>query len=111
MTARLTDTMVVAVVERLTRHRLESFIAAGCILPAERDGERVFAEADVARLELLCELCEDFGLDEDGLALVMSLLDQLHGLRHEMRRLVRAIDAEPEEVRRRIGAAYLRERD
>ena len=107
MTVRLTETRVVARVERLTHQRLRAFIETGCVAPAEAGGERVFEEVDVARLELLCELAEDFELDEDALALVMSLIDQVHGLRHELRSLARAVEREPPEVRARIRAAFL----
>ena len=110
MTAWVTETRVVAIVERLTAPRLSAFVESGVVVPAEREGERVFDEADLARLELLCELAEDFELDEDALAMVMSLIDQLHGLRHEMRALARAVEAEPPAVRERIRAAYLRGR-
>ncbi len=111
MTARFTETQVIAVVGRLTEARLRAFVEAGCVVPAEREGARLFAEADLARLELLCELVEDFGLEAEALAMVMSLIDQVHGLRHEMRCLARAVEAEPEDVRARIRAAYLRERE
>ena len=111
MTAAFSETRVVEVVGRLTARRLRAFIEAGCVVPAEIGGERVFREADLARLELLCELAEDFGLDEDGLALVMSLIDQLHGLRHEMRALMRAVEEEPPEVRERIRAGHARLRE
>ncbi|HUF86128.1 MAG TPA: chaperone modulator CbpM [Thermohalobaculum sp.] len=110
MTVRLTESHVVAVVRRLTVARLHTFVEAGCIAPAEVAGERVFGEAELARLELLCELADDFGLDTEALALVMSLIDQLHGIRHEMRSLAHAIGEQPDEVRARIRAAYLRGR-
>jgi len=111
MTAGYSEASVVRAIERLTARRLRAFIEAGCIVPAEIEGERVFGQADLARLELLCELSEDFGLDEDGLALVMSLIDQLHGLRHEMRALLRAVEEEPPEVRERIRAGHARLRE
>lgn len=106
MTPRFSESHVIASVGRLTRTRLRAFVASGCVTPAEQEGEPVFGEADLARLELLCELAEDFELDEDALALVMSLIDQLHGLRRELRGLVRAIEQEPPEVRARIRDAY-----
>jgi chaperone modulatory protein CbpM len=110
MTVRFSEAHVVRTVRRLSAARLAAFIEAGCIVPAESEGQRVFGEADLARLELLCELSEDFGLDEDALALVMSLIDQLHGLRHEMRRLLEAIGEQPPETRARIRAAFLEAR-
>lgn len=108
---RFTESHVVAVVRRLTAARLHAFVEAGCIAPAEVAGERVFGEAELARLELLCELADDFELDTEALALVMSLIDQLHGLRHEMRSLARAIGEQPDETRARIRSAYLRGRE
>lgn len=111
MTARFSEAQAVRAVRRLTARRLRAFIEAGCIAPAEIDGEPVFGEADLARLELMCELVEEFGLDAEALALVMSLIDQLHGLRHEMRHLLMAIGEQPSEVRARIRTAFLAARN
>jgi chaperone modulatory protein CbpM len=104
MTLRYTEAEVVATVTRLTATRLQAFIAAECVIPAHREGALVFDEADLARLELLCELAEDFELDEEALGLVMSLIDQVHGLRRQLRGLAGAVEAEPEAVRTRIRA-------
>jgi chaperone modulatory protein CbpM len=72
------------------------------VAPSEREGRLAFAEADLARLQLLAELAEDFDLDEDAAALVVSLVDQIHGLRRQLRALAEAVTAEPEEIRARI---------
>jgi chaperone modulatory protein CbpM len=103
MTTRFySETEVVARVEGLTVARLRAFVAAECVAPAEREGRLAFGDADLARLRLLAELADDFGLDEDAAALVVSLVDQIHGLRRQLRRLGEAVAAEPEEVRARI---------
>jgi chaperone modulatory protein CbpM len=104
MTVRYTEAEVVARVDGLTVARLRSFTAASCVRPVEQEGRPTFAEPDLARLRLLCELAVDFDLDEEGAALVLSLLDQIHGLRQELRSLAGAVAAEPGEVRRRIAA-------
>ena len=41
---------------------------------------------------------------EDAAALVVSLIDQIHGLRRQLRRLGEAVAAEPDEVRARVRA-------
>jgi hypothetical protein len=41
----------------------------------------------------------------------MSLIDQVHGLRRQLRDLARAVEAEPEAVRARIRARHLAEPD
>lgn len=96
------ETEVVARVEGLTVTRLRAFVAADCLVPAEREGRLAFGEADLARAQLLAELVNDFDLDADGAAVVVSLVDQIHGLRRALRRLGEAVGSEPEEVRRRI---------
>jgi chaperone modulatory protein CbpM len=98
------ETEVVARVEGLTVTRLRAFVAADCLAPAERDGRLAFAEADLARLRLLAELAADFELDAEAAGVVMSLIDQIHGLRRQLRALGEAVTAEPEDVVRRIRA-------
>jgi chaperone modulatory protein CbpM len=96
------ETEVIARVRGLTVTRLRAFIAADCVRPSEAQGRLAFAEADLARVQLLEELVEDFDLDEDAAAMVVGLVDQIHGLRRELRRLGEAIADEHPEVRARI---------
>jgi chaperone modulatory protein CbpM len=96
------ETEVVARVDGLTVTRLRAFVSARCLAPQERDGRLAFAEADVARARLLAELAADFELDEEAAGLVVSLIDQIHGLRHRLRGLGAALAEEPDEVRARI---------
>jgi chaperone modulatory protein CbpM len=96
------ETEVVARVEGMTVTRLRAFVAAECVLPAEREGRLAYRDVDLARLRLLAELSDDFGLDADAAAVVVSLVDQIHGLRHQLRRLGEAVAAEHPEVRGRI---------
>jgi chaperone modulatory protein CbpM len=96
------ETEVVAQVEGMTVARLRAFVAAECLAPAEREGRLAFAEADLARARLLAELVEDFELDAEAAGMVISLVDQIHGLRRALRRLGEAVGSEPGEVRERI---------
>ena len=102
MTRFYSETEVVARVRGLTVARLRAFVAADCLAPAEREGRLAFADADVARAALLEELVEDFELDAEAAAVVVSLVDQIHGLRRQLRRLGEAVAAEHPEVRSRI---------
>lgn len=96
------ETEIVARVEGLTVARLRAFVAADCLAPAERAGRLAFREADVARVRLLAELVTDFDLDPDAAGMVVSLVDQIHGLRRALRQLGEAVGAEPGDVRDRI---------
>ncbi len=98
------ETEVVARVEGMTVARLRAFVAADCVRPQEAAGRIGYGEADLARLRLAAELARDFDLDPDASSLVLSLVDQIHGLRHALRRLGEAVDAEPDETRARVRA-------
>jgi chaperone modulatory protein CbpM len=111
MTRYYSETEVVAEIESLTVTRLRAFVSARGLAPAERGGRLAFAEADVARVRLLAELVEDFDLDEEAAALVVSLVDQIHGLRGRLRALGAALAEEPEEVRARIRDRLAAARD
>ena len=100
----------IASVTRLTRTRLISFVEARIVTPVHSDRGPVYRQLDLARMELLCDLTEQFDLDDDALGVLISLVDQLHGVRAELRALVDAIAEEPPEVRERIGTAARRTR-
>lgn len=97
------ETEVLAAVPRLTPLRLSGFIEARIVVPLTKDNRAAFRRIDLARIELLCDLTEEFELDDDGLGLVLSLVDQLHEARRDLRAICAALANEPPEVRARIG--------
>ncbi len=110
MIERYTEIEVLAAVPRLTEVRLKSFVEMQIVVPM-RDGDRaMFGAVDLARMELLCDLAEQFGLEEDGLGIIMSLIDQLHAARWDFGALAAAVAAEPAETRKRVAARFRQER-
>ncbi|MBI1170506.1 hypothetical protein GC209_03815 [bacterium] len=103
-TELFSETEVLVAVPRLTQLRLSAFVAAGIVLPLSAKAGLAFRRIDLARIELLCELVEEFDLDDDGLGLVIRLVDQLHAAQRDLTRLCAAVAAEDAEVRARIGA-------
>lgn len=95
-------------VRHLSVQRLHKWIRLGWVRPDRVEGAPVFHDVDVARVRLLRDLEHELEFDEDTVPLVLSLLDQIHGLRHELRSLVAAVDEQPEGVRERIRTAYRR---
>ncbi len=47
----------------------------------ENETEPAFTEADLARARLIRELKRDFGVNDEGIGVILNLLDQVHGLR------------------------------
>jgi chaperone modulatory protein CbpM len=76
----------------IERRIVETWIAAGWLMP-QRDPELAFSEVDLARAQLIRELKEDFGVNDEGISLILHLLDQVHGLRRSMRELLEQMRA------------------
>ena len=75
------------------------------ILPDDESGRWLFHEVDVARVELILEIRREFAVDDEAMALVLGLLDQLYSLRRQMRRLCDALESQPPEIRDAIRQA------
>ncbi|MDF2231822.1 chaperone modulator CbpM [Albimonas sp. CAU 1670] len=84
--------------------RVRIWAAEGWVRPAQGARGPVFDALDVERLRLLTRLSDELEIGEEALPVVLSLLDQLHGLRREMRRLGRALDRLPPELRAQVAA-------
>ena len=102
---------VLAVCRRVQAADLTLWVERHWVRPQHQAGGFVFSAADVARIELICDLREDLALDDEAMPVVLSLLDRVYGLRRRMRVLAEAIaqlppdarDALREELRKREG--------
>jgi chaperone modulatory protein CbpM len=91
--------------ERLDRRDLMRWIENRWVLPERREHTWIFHEVDVARIELILEIRQEFAVEEDALELVLGLLDQVYGLRRQLRRMCDALAAQPREVQAAIRRA------
>ena len=64
-----------------------------------------FREVDIARVELILEIRHEFAIDDEAVPVVLDLLDQVYGLRRQLRRLCDALESQPDEVREAIRRA------
>jgi chaperone modulatory protein CbpM len=69
---------------RLERPVVETWVEAGWLIPPQTNPELGFAEIDVARARLISELRGDFGVNDEGVAVILHLLDQVHDLRRTL---------------------------
>jgi chaperone modulatory protein CbpM len=70
-------------------HRwVEAWITAGWLIPPQTDPEPMFSDLDLARAQLIRDLREDLGVNDEGVAVILHLLDQMHGLRASMQKLL-----------------------
>ncbi|GAB6841771.1 chaperone modulatory protein CbpM [Methylorubrum rhodinum] len=86
----------------LNADTLQIWLESGWLRPAFREGVRHYVEIDVARAQLIGDLRHDLGINDDGIAVVLDLVDQVGGLRHVLQAILRALRAQPDVVRRQI---------
>jgi chaperone modulatory protein CbpM len=95
--------------EFLIRARLEDdivkeWVAAGWLIPANQAGATEFSDGDVARAHLITDLRGDIGVNDEGIDVILHLLDQLHGLRRTLGDLLSAVHTGPDDLRDRLLA-------
>jgi chaperone modulatory protein CbpM len=83
----------------LRPEEVEAWIDCGWVRPLRSDDRYEFSDVDVARCRLILEMRQEFEIDDETMPLVLSLMDQVYGLRHRMRLLLGAIQSQPTETR------------
>jgi chaperone modulatory protein CbpM len=90
---------------RLERGELVRWVENRWVLPEEAGGRWAFAEVDIARVELILHVREEFAVGDEAMPVVLGLLDQVYSLRRQMARLCDALAAQPPEVQAAIRRA------
>jgi chaperone modulatory protein CbpM len=72
---------------QLDAEAIELWIEAGWLLP-HQNSESCLSEIDIARAQLINDLKHDLGDNDEGIPLILDLIDQLHGLRRAMRKML-----------------------
>ncbi|HEX9329701.1 MAG TPA: chaperone modulator CbpM [Reyranella sp.] len=98
--------------DRLTVVHVERWVARGLLRPSADGEDWIFEPVDVARAQLLADLTDQMGFDDEAVETVVDLLDQVHTLRRQLHQLGLAISCQPTETRESIAVALkeLRER-
>lgn len=94
---------VVELIVGLAPGELRAWVKAGWVRPRRSGNRRVYREIDVARVRFIQEIRTELRVSDEAVPVVLSLIDQIHGLRGTLRALAEAVQAEPEPVRRSIA--------
>lgn len=89
---------------QVTSEVVETWIEAGWLRPQRSDQGAAFSEIDLARAQLIRDLQHDFGVNDEGVGIILDLVDQLHGLRRTLRDLCGAVGSQPNDLQQRILA-------
>jgi chaperone modulatory protein CbpM len=88
--------------ERIDRQTLEEYIAREWLQPVSHPSGWYFEDIDIARIELVCHLTQDIQVNDEGMDVVLSLLDQLYGARAHMQKMHHAISQQSPEIQTNI---------
>jgi chaperone modulatory protein CbpM len=69
---------------RLDRGTLAIWIEEEWLIPSRAAQEVAFTEMDVARANLIRDLKDKMGVNDEGLGVILHLLDQMHALRRAL---------------------------
>lgn len=95
----------------LRRETLHIWIEQGWVMPEREQGGYQFREIDVARVGLIFEFSTVLELSDDAMEVILPLLDQVHGLRHQLRCLADAVSNQPDDVRQNIAQSLATSRE
>jgi chaperone modulatory protein CbpM len=66
---------------------LDLWLEQQWLVPEQTSAGMNFSDMDVARARLIRDLKADFGVNDEGVDVILHLVDQLHGLRRALERL------------------------
>ncbi|WP_100386839.1 chaperone modulator CbpM [Bradyrhizobium canariense] len=66
---------------------LDFWLEQRWLIPEQTAGGANFSDMDVARAHFIRDLKADFGVNDEGVDVILHLVDQLHGLRRALEQL------------------------
>lgn len=75
---------------------LELWIEQEWLVPEETPAGDRFSDIDIARAHFIRELQADIGANDEGIGVILHLVDQLHGMRRALAELRNGMGAPPD---------------
>ena len=102
----ITEMEILTKVQGLTTTQLSFWVSEEWVRPAksktESSTEIVFSDVDIARVRLLVMLCNDLEVGNEAVPVILSLIDQVHDMREQLRIISCAIEEQPDNIRHDI---------
>ncbi|NEU15052.1 hypothetical protein G3T14_23725 [Methylobacterium sp. BTF04] len=94
--------------EFLVRARVETdvlhaWVDTGWLIPDDTEGRWTFRDIDLGRAQLIQDLERDFGVNGEGIVLILDLIDRMSGMRRTLGHLALVIRREPDHIQARIA--------
>lgn len=81
---------------------LEGWIERSWVRPTRQERRWIFADEDVARIDLIRDLTHHLDIDAEALEIILPLIDQVYDLRRSLRSLTLAVGELPADSRRQV---------
>jgi len=81
----------------LEHETLNAWLEEQWLIPSMSSAEASFSDIDLARARLIRDLKEDLGVNDEGVGVILNLIDQLHGMRRALIKLHHAFGSESDE--------------
>jgi len=75
----------------MEHNTLNAWIEEEWLLPSGSSVDLTFSEIDIARAQLIRDLQADFGVNDEGVGVILHLVDQLYGMRSTLLELRHAV--------------------
>ncbi len=75
----------------LDQETLDVWIKEEWLVPRGTTTDLTFSEVDLARAKLIQDLRRDIGVNDEGVGVILNLLDQVHGLRKALADLLQTM--------------------
>jgi chaperone modulatory protein CbpM len=95
---------------QLQAEELDAWIEAGWLVPHRAANVLEFAEIDVARVQFVRDLRRGMGVNDEGVSVILDLVDQIHGLRSVLGEILSGLNMQSEADRYRLAARVRDER-
>jgi chaperone modulatory protein CbpM len=71
----------------LGQETLVSWLEERWLIPSESSAEMSFSDIDIARAQLIRDLHDVMGVNDEGVSVILHLVDQLYGMRRTLTNL------------------------
>lgn len=79
-----------------------TYIELNWVRPIYKNEEYYFEDIDMARIRLIHQFKETLLIEDSAIDIILSLVDQLYGTRHQLNKVCVAISAQPKPIQKDI---------
>ncbi len=79
----------------LGQETLASWLEEQWLIPSDSSAEENFSDIDISRVQLIRDLQEIMGVNDEGVGVILHLVDQLYGMRQTLMTLQNVVRRPP----------------